>query len=143
MREIRRVLTPGGTYLHCAESAVGNDAAVAFDRAWRAILDRAGFPQEWYSNVSPDDCSRELRDQGAAIESVVAAEWTTARPVNDYLDDYRNRLRVLYAHIPDSVYAAAIADLVQWAAATLAPHEPIGYTFRFAIDAVRDWAPGK
>ncbi len=140
LAEIRRVLRPDGLYLYCVEEVQANDVAEACDRQWRAIVSRHGFQHVWYSNVTNNACLHLLKEQGASIERVTAAEWTAERALPDYLAAYPIKIRPLYWQIPDDVFSVALHEFDSWARGTFQlEDEVLAYDFTLKIHAARKW----
>lgn len=147
LAEIRRVLKPGGIYLYTHGnmnfSKVNEDVNQGrfdFQQRWQDIIASYDYPLPGYG-ATEEEVLGELREQGANLETVVAAKWQSELTVGKLLEYYRNKVYRNTWHIPDDIFARAIQDLQDWA---LQHYGSLDYDLsgesRFKIVVVRNWA---
>ncbi len=122
LAETRRVLCPGGVYVHCSERVAQNPLAQGWDLAWQAELRRRGHFVPWHAVATDDEMLHALAATGATLSSVPLATTRHVVPLADAAATYADRVRPLYPAMPDADFAAAVASLRSWATA----HNPTG-----------------
>jgi ubiquinone/menaquinone biosynthesis C-methylase UbiE len=141
LAEIRRVLSPGGLYLFCEQ--VWNESSVrrAFRREWNEISSRQGMaiepPGAWGAEVLA-----ELREQGAELETFVAASWREPTTVREVLDLFAERVYSSQWKLSDEAFEAAMSEL-RARAADLYPSSmevPFNDETTFEVTVARGWA---
>ncbi|MBR8836392.1 MAG: methyltransferase domain-containing protein [Stigonema ocellatum SAG 48.90 = DSM 106950] len=147
LAEIRRVLKPGGIllYTHGQATSVGADSEAnaprwEFTERWRAILDGYGHPLPRYG-ATEEEVLAELQQQGATLETEIAAQWRVEDTVGKLLENQENKIQSGAWSIPDDIFPRAIQDLRNWA---LERYGSLNYILpqerQFKIVVVRHWA---
>ncbi|MFN6481560.1 MULTISPECIES: class I SAM-dependent methyltransferase [unclassified Nostoc] len=147
LAEIRRVLKPGGIYLYTHGnmnfSKVNEDmnqGRFDFQQRWQDIIASYNYPLLCYG-ATEEEVLGELREQGANLETVVAAKWQPEVTVGKLLEYHTKKVNSHTWHIPDDIFARAIQDLQDWA---LQHYGSLDYDLsgerRFKIVVVRNWA---
>jgi len=135
LAEIRRVLRPGGAYLHCFEASTGTLAALAIAEQWRAAVGAVSAESTWPETTTDADVLTSLYDSGAVVESAVAARWCQRRTVVDFLAGYPDRVRPLYPSISDDTFAGVAEQFDAWVRRTFPPDAEVGHDIRFEVHA--------
>jgi SAM-dependent methyltransferase len=109
--ELARVVRPGGSVLFCRERSDLSPALTRFDAAWRELISATGFRHE---ATGPDDETviRTMNERIGPVERRSLAQWTIGQTVAEGLDGYDERLRPLYAGIPEPTWTRTVGALV-------------------------------
>lgn len=140
LAELRRVLQPGGVYLHCYEEYEPDAALRVFLERWDAILEGYGVRTPPYG-AGNREVLGEIERQGAQLETRAVAEWRGEIALGALLELYERRAFSRLWRVPDAVYPRAVADLRAWALARYGSEDaPLVRVSRFVIVAARHWA---
>ena len=140
LAELRRVLKPDGLYLYCHDNA-GPSARKNFDQQWETILARYGVKLAKYGAASNEEVIQVLQEQGAQLETVIAAQWQYERTVGELLESYAGRIYSTSWQIPEGVFSAVIQDLKDWSKATYESEEVrLSFDAKFEITVARNWS---
>ena len=114
LSEIRRVLKPNGFYLYCETFLTPHQKE--FEQQWRAILEQEGYQKPSYDGdrANVEDVKNWWNEQGAAVETVVAAKWRVEQTVGELLEIYQTRPYGSCWLVPDAVFPSAIRDFRAW-----------------------------
>lgn len=140
LAEIRRVLKPRGIYLysHSRMNAASlqdfdfNQNRFDFEQRWQAILADYGATEQEVLEV--------LSEQGATLETVVAAKWRVEFTVGELLDRYENKMYSFCWQIPDDIFPRAIKDLREWCQQHYDDDADISSENTFKLVVARNWA---
>lgn len=121
LAEIQRVLKPNGIYLYShsrvnsakPDDVDDNQQRSEWDQQWKAILANYGYDLTGYG-ATEEEVLAALTEQGATLETVVAAQWRIELTVGELLDRYQNKLYSSCWQVPDDIFPGAIQDLRQW-----------------------------
>ncbi|MFB8787999.1 MAG: class I SAM-dependent methyltransferase [Potamolinea sp.] len=110
LSEILRVLKFSGFYLYC--ESIWTPHQKEFEQQWREIL----VQQKEYQPPTYEDEDRAgieqvkkwLIEQGATIETVIAAEWKVEQTVGELLDIYQTRNHATCWLIPEYAFPKAM-----------------------------------
>ncbi|MBW4692646.1 MAG: class I SAM-dependent methyltransferase [Lyngbya sp. HA4199-MV5] len=148
LSEIRRVLKPEGIFLYV--HGRGNDAKPGdfdfnqpqheFKQRWDEILADHGVQLKDYG-ATEADVLEDLAQQGATVETIVAAEWRIEQTIGELLHRYQNRMYSSSWQIPNDIFAAAIQTLTAWCE----QHYPsldldVSHNARFKLAIARQWS---
>ncbi|MDR9893038.1 methyltransferase domain-containing protein [Aetokthonos hydrillicola Thurmond2011] len=138
LAEIRRVLKPGGIYLY-THGYVDNNSS-DFEQKLQAIMAEYGYPLPRYGAIEQEVLDA-LREQGATLETVIAAKWPSDLTVGKLIEHHQNKVSRHTWHLPDDIFARVIQDLRDWAVQHYGSltHDLSGER-TFKIVVVRDWA---
>ncbi|MBW4474682.1 MAG: hypothetical protein KME45_30540 [Stenomitos rutilans HA7619-LM2] len=84
-----------------------------FKQRWDEILAHYGVELTDYGATEADVLDA-LTQQGATIETIVAAEWRIEQTIDELLHRYQNRMYSASWQIPDEIFALAIQNLTTW-----------------------------
>jgi len=145
LAEIRRVLKPNGFYLACENLLTKHQRD--FEQQWRAIL--AQYEQGQNTNQIPslspfkEGITQVLIQQGAVVETVIAAQWQVEQTVGELLDAYQSRAYGICWSVPDDIFSSAIRDFKQWCQKNYQYEDLIlSSDATFEIIVARNWAAG-
>lgn len=142
LSEIRRVLKPSGCYLHCDNAMTPHQKD--FDRQWQAILaqHQPGFEMKITKPLAGQkEVMQVLIEAGAAIETVIAAQWRVEQTVGDLLDIYQARPFGSCWEASEDVFFQAMRDFREWCQKYYESEDVIlSSDATFDITVVRDWA---
>jgi ubiquinone/menaquinone biosynthesis C-methylase UbiE len=139
LAEVRRVLRPGGVLLYCQQDWDESSALTLFSRQWEAILDRYGVDAKILGARKPE-VLQTLREQGAELDSTVAATWSKPTTVGEVLDGYANRVHSPDWRVPEEVFGGAMEELRAWAAERYPSEKtPLADEITMEITAARRW----
>jgi ubiquinone/menaquinone biosynthesis C-methylase UbiE len=142
LSEVRRVLEPGGLLLYCHQEFDESGAHLVFSRRWEEILAPSGVDLGRPGARKPE-VLRALREQGADLETTVAASWREETTVGEVLERYANRTHSSDWRIPDEVFGDAIRDLREWADEGYPSAEtPLADEITLSLTVARGWAAG-
>lgn len=116
LREIRRVLRPGGAYVNVWNPHTQVDLDTRLRSFWRSRVEAYGAEWRRPGVQSREELSQELVQLGARVEQITAAHvvnWVTPQAI---VDDIARRIYSETWGVPDDVFAAAVDDLRRWAA---------------------------
>lgn len=114
--EIRRVLKPNGVYLYC--ESIWTAHQQEFEQQWRAILaQQQGYQLPNYEvgdRANLEKVKSWLAEQGATIETAIAAQWRVEQTVGELLNIYHTREHGSCWLVPDDVFLSAMQDFRIW-----------------------------
>lgn len=146
LSEIRRVLKSGGVYLytHGRMNPTNldddyNQGGFEFDQRWRSILADRGYSVVNYG-ATEQEVLDALIEQGATLETVVAAQWRVELTVGKLLDRYQNKAFSACWQVPDNIFPDAIQALREWCQQRYdSLEQDLSFEQKFKIVVVR-WA---
>lgn len=116
LREIKRVLLPGGVYLNARTwDTVGVSVADKTRKFWRNWMKDHGVDAGHPGVQKDDEMHRELRELGAEITEVVPARFTDSINLREELDRFASRIYSETWEIPDDIFDASIKELRRFA----------------------------
>jgi SAM-dependent methyltransferase len=127
LAEVRRVLRPDGLFLTGYEWRPADAPGARLMDQWRAIVQaRSGetagsAPSRGTHDFA--DIKASLMAGGVAYQAVTVGEWTTSRTLARHLEAIEHRTWSSTWGLPDDFFAACLAELRDWAGATLGPPE--------------------
>ncbi|MBR8839419.1 MAG: methyltransferase domain-containing protein [Stigonema ocellatum SAG 48.90 = DSM 106950] len=142
LAEIRRVLKSGGIYLYSHGSVYENSNQDKFDfeQKLQDIMADYDFPLPRYGAIE-EEVLDILREQGATLETVVAARWQSELTVGKLLEHHQNKVSRHTWHLPDDIFARVIQNLRDW---SLQRYGSLDYDLSgeriVKIVVVRNWA---
>jgi ubiquinone/menaquinone biosynthesis C-methylase UbiE len=139
--EIRRVLKPSGFYLYCQSLLTPHQRE--FEQQWQAILvQQDGYQPTSYS-ADFEDVQRLLVEQGAAIETVIAAQWRVEQTVGELLDIYQIKPYGSCWQVPADVFPLAMRTFREWCQKHYGSEDVILCSeATFHITVARNWGLG-
>jgi ubiquinone/menaquinone biosynthesis C-methylase UbiE len=136
LREIRRVLRPGGAYLNVwtPNTRVGPDARIR--EYWRSRVEAHGAEWRRPGVQSREELLDQLERMGARAEEVTVARSVHGVEPRSVIDHLASRVFSETWAVPEDVFQVTIAELRAWAAATypdLNRPEPVERQFVFDV----------
>ncbi|WP_146007650.1 MULTISPECIES: hypothetical protein [Fischerella] len=106
----------------------------------QAIMAGYGYPLPRYGATEPEVLDI-LREQGATLETVIAARWQYELTVGKLIEHHQNKVSRHTWHLPDDVFARVIQDLRDW---SMQRYGSLDYDLsgerKFKIIVVTNWA---
>ena len=116
LREIKRVLKPGGVYLN---SGIWHDETAPSRRLrnyWRERIEIHGASWQRPGLQSQEELIAELRSLNATLETIEVARWRTPSTLREEIDSLASRQFSESWNIPDDVFNMTLDELRAWAA---------------------------
>ncbi len=115
LREFKRVLRPGGTYLNVRTwASVGISVAEQMRQFWRGWLGTNGVEAGHPGLQNDADLLRELHGLGADVSEVEVVRFSDSFTLSDELDRFESRIYSDTWDIPDAIYEASMKELRGW-----------------------------
>lgn len=138
LREFRRVLRPGATYVNSWNAHGLLDVDAQIRDAWRGLVEAHGADWRRPGIQSRDELLAEARAMGAQVEEVMGAEFGESMSAGEVLEAIASRVYSDTWDLPGDVFEPTIAELREWTAAhypNLAAPHPVER--RFILDVIR------
>ena len=139
LREIWRVLSPGGAYLNV--TTWGSSGASIRERLrtfWRNWLEAEGFNASNPGLQNRKELVRELESMGADLREVEVLRYPLTFALGEELDRFASRIYSDSWDIPNPAFDASVKELRAWAEHQYGDlDQPREDEVRFAIDVVR------
>jgi ubiquinone/menaquinone biosynthesis C-methylase UbiE len=141
--ELRRVLRPGGVYLHCRDRREPGSARDELNERWREILERLGVELST-RGAREGEVVATLREQGARLETFTAGRWSDGLSVGELLRRQASRSYSSSWQVPDDAHEAAMRELTAWALERYGSEEAsVASEAVFDVTVARGWAGGR
>jgi len=114
IREVLRVLRPGGIFLHCGDECLISPLLVV-DEEWRKILFELGGSSRRPGAPSHTVVTQFLREQGLQSEEFRVTHWESAVTPRQAVEYVALRMGSSTWNVPDDLFATSIERLWQWA----------------------------
>ncbi len=114
VREVRRVLRPGGILLHCWDEDAKVDVQLIGEQ-WRKFLRELGEGSSRPGASSPEVVSDCLRAQGLQPQLLYPFSWYLMVTPRQVIENITQRYWSGTWSIPDAIFSAATERLWQWA----------------------------
>jgi ubiquinone/menaquinone biosynthesis C-methylase UbiE len=115
LREFRRVLIPGGTYLNVSTwASAGDSVGDKIREHWRGWLREHGVDAEHPGARDFKDVQEELRTLGANLTEIEAVRFPDSFILQEELDRFASRIYSYTWHIPDPVFGESMQELRSW-----------------------------
>lgn len=139
LREIRRVLVPGGIYLNVRTYApIGMTTRERIRLYWRGWLENQGVKIYQPGVRDHQPVVDELSSQGAHLTEVEVVRFALPYTLREELGRFTARVYSDAWHIPNDVFEASLQELHTWVAQEYGDlDQPREDEVRFVIDAVR------
>jgi SAM-dependent methyltransferase len=115
--EVRRVLPTGGKLLIGYEWRPADSPGAQLMTRWTEIVRAAGWQAGYPPPHEFDDLKAYLLASGAAVTERSVGEWTVSRTLARQLESIEHRTWSTTWDVPESFFAACLAELRVWAAA--------------------------
>jgi ubiquinone/menaquinone biosynthesis C-methylase UbiE len=114
VREILRVLRPGGLFLHCWDEY--DDASLAVvTMKWIEFVEALGGDSHRVGAESPRTVSALLRAQGLPVEEISVVAWESTSTPRRAIERISSRLWSRTWLVPDEIFLTSIQRLEAWA----------------------------
>ncbi|HEU5374548.1 MAG TPA: methyltransferase domain-containing protein [Ktedonobacteraceae bacterium] len=113
VREVLRVLRPGGLLLHCWDEH-DNTLLDIVSKTWIDFVTELGGNASRVGPESPRIVSAWLREQGFPVEELSIARWETTLTPRLALERITSRLWSRTWLLPDEIFAASVQRLTAW-----------------------------
>ena len=147
LREFRRVLVPGGTYLNVRTwDAVGVSIRGKMWEFWRDWLKAQGVDARPSGLRDDAEFQSELQALGAQRTEVEVVRYPVTFTLRGELEHFASRSSSNTWDIPEDAYNASLAELRAWVAreySDLDPDQQLEDQVRFVIDVARFSAEGR
>lgn len=138
LREIRRVLQPGGVYFNSHNYRPSDSPNQRLRQRWRDSIEARGYAWRRPGAQSGEEVVEELRRMGAQVEMIEVTRWTSSHTAREEIESIADRTSSDTWNVPDDVMAESVADLRAWAAAEYGDLDaPISVERRFVFDIAR------
>jgi ubiquinone/menaquinone biosynthesis C-methylase UbiE len=138
LAEIRRVLRPGGVYLHCTDELAPHQQEL--DQIWQRLLaeDDPGYRPAGRYDMRRDDVVQLLIATAGLVDTAEIATWQTSHRVGDLLAAYASKAYPSCLRVPEAVFLQAVDRLREHCLATYAGLDHLlSSTSRMEIVAAR------
>lgn len=139
LREFKRVLVPGGTYLNVRTwEAVGVSIRGRMRVYWRDWLLARGVDARLPGVQNEKEFLSELESLGASVTQVEVIRYPLAFTLREELGHFRSRASSETWLVPDEIHAESVEELGRWVEGEYGDlDQPREDQVRFAIDAAR------
>jgi ubiquinone/menaquinone biosynthesis C-methylase UbiE len=137
LREIWRVLRPGGAYVNSWDPHSRADVDTRLRDYWRSRVEAHGARWRRPGVQSRDELLREVARLGARVEAVTAARLVDAITPQAVIESIARRIYSDTWDVPDEVFRVTLDELRGWAAQNYADLErPEMVERRFSLDVI-------
>jgi ubiquinone/menaquinone biosynthesis C-methylase UbiE len=139
LREFRRVLAPGGTYLYVSTGVpVGDSVGGKIRQFWRGWMKANGVDAGHPGARERADLLQELRALGADLSEIEAIRFTESFNLREELERFRSRVYSETWDLPDDLFDVSMEELRAWVTAEFRTlDQEIKDEVRFLIDVAR------
>lgn len=139
LREFRRVLVPGGSFLNVSTGAeVGVSVNSKIRRFWRGWMKANGVDVGHPGAREREDLLQELRSLGAELSEVEAIRFTESFNLREELDRFTSRIYSETWDLPEAIFDESMKELRAWVTAEYGKlDQTITDEVRFFIDVAR------
>lgn len=116
LREIRRVLRPGGTYVNVWNPHAQADVDTRLRDYWRSRVEAHGADWRRPGVQSREELIQELDQLGARADQVTAARVVNSVTPQSVVDDIARRIFSETWVVPDEIFGTTVEELRGWAA---------------------------
>ena len=114
VREVLRVLRPGGAFLHCWDE-FANVNAWPVGETWGKIIHELGGDVKRPGAVVRTDVTEWLREQGLRPQEIPVAQWEVTQTPREAVEQVTRRIWSSTWVVPDDLFAASVQRLESWA----------------------------
>ncbi|HEX9133764.1 MAG TPA: class I SAM-dependent methyltransferase [Ktedonobacteraceae bacterium] len=114
VREVLRVLRPGGAFLHCWDEFVNADAWPVGE-TWGRIIRKLGGDVKRPGAVVRNEVTEWLREQGLRPQENPVVQWEVTQTPREAVEQVTRRIWSSTWVVPDDLFAASVQRLESWA----------------------------
>lgn len=114
LREVLRVIQPGGLFLHCWDELV-SEQSWPIGETWRNIVRELGFDAKRPGTDERSDVTGWLIEHGYRPQEIPIMEWEITQTPREALEQVTKRLWSSTWIVPDDIFAESIVRLESWA----------------------------
>lgn len=114
VREVLRVLRPGGAFLHCWDEFVNGDAWPVGE-TWGRIIRELGGDVKRPGAVERSEVAEWLREQGLRPREIPVVQWEVTQTPRGAVEQVTRRIWSSTWIVPDDLFAASVQRLESWA----------------------------
>ncbi len=114
LREILRVLKPGGFFLHCWDAYVQSDR-ITIDTRWKEIVrELGGSPDSPVATYSIGMAEEWLRQQGRLSQEIHVVKWNSEVIPQQVIENVENRVWSGTWGVPNDIFQESVKRLWEW-----------------------------
>jgi ubiquinone/menaquinone biosynthesis C-methylase UbiE len=125
VREIARVLAPGGVLLHHGEGESDRNRSPAMTTKIDELLARRGFARRRRPEV--DDIREAIAGAGGLLRTEIVAEWDDNGTLEDHFRESRLRAHSWTWEIPEAIFSDMMDEFEPWARANMSDERHVLY----------------
>lgn len=112
--ELARVVRPGGYVIHLTEPTNESDALAQWSAKWREMIESTGYR---HTLITPtdDEVHTEFLRRWPDVRVRELASWSFGQTVSEAMNGYAERIRPLYASVPEHEFNQAVENFLAWA----------------------------
>ena len=114
VREVLRVLRPGGAFLHCWDEFIKVDAWPVGE-TWGKIIRELGGNVKRPGAVVRTDVTEWLKEQGLLPQEIPVVQWEVTQTPREAVEQVTRRIWSSTWVVPDDLFAASVQRLESWA----------------------------
>ena len=143
LREIRRVLRPGGAYVNSWSPPTDREVDNDIRDHWHALVEARGARWRRPGVQNRAELVAELTHMGAAVEEVRVVPMTSTVTPQSVIESIAGRLYSDTWDVPEEIMQPTVAELRQWAKRTYGDlGQALSVERLFTLDVVRFTGPG-
>jgi len=115
LREIQRVLRPGGVFVNSWNPSTTRDAETEIRDHWHALVEARGGSWRRPGVQSRAELAAELVQMGASVEEVTVARMTNSVTPDSVIENIAGRISSDTWEVPDAIMQPSVGELRTWA----------------------------
>lgn len=114
VREVLRVLRPGGVFLHCWDDFV-NIKEWPVAKTWGKIVRELGYEVKRPGAAARSEVTEWLKEQGLQPQEIPVVQWEVTWTPREAVEQVTRRLWSSTWVVPDDIFTASVVRLESWA----------------------------